>query len=237
MEGTSARRESTGFRESQGEATRSFRKMENTIHFEGQFDGVTIACNWHVLYTRHQHEKTVHRLLESKGIESLLPLRATASKWKDRTKLVQLPLFPCYVFFRADSSSWLQVLNTPGVHMMVPGSNGPAIVPPEQIDAVRRLAANSSAVESHPYLTEGDRVRVKSGPLAGVEGFLVRKKNFFRLVVSVDLLGKSAATEIDAICVERVATGSGVTNRLARTSQISHDLSVSPSALRRQLSS
>ena len=196
--------------------------MENTIQFkrqlEGQFDGVSVARDWHVLYTRHQHEKTVQRLLESRGIESLLPLRATVSKWKDRTKVLQLPLFPCYVFFRAHSSSWLQVLNTPGVHMMVPGSNGPAIVPPEQIDAVRRLAENSSAVESHPYLTEGDRVRVTSGPLSGVEGFLVRKKNLFRLVVSVDLLGKSAATEVDAICVERVASSSGAPSRLARAS-------------------
>lgn len=189
--------------------------------------------DWHVLYTRHQHEKTVHRLLESKGIESLLPLRATASRWKDRTKLLQLPLFPCYVFFRAASSSWLHVLNTPGVHMMVPGSNGPAIVPAEEIDAVRRLAENCSRVESHPFLCDGDRVRVTSGPLAGVEGFLVRKKNSFRLVVSVQLLGKSAAAEIDAISVERIAPSRGKSQPAVRGSVVSHDPSVSLPALRR----
>ena len=157
--------------------------MENTIQFkrqlEGQFDGVSVARDWHVLYTRHQHEKTVQRLLESRGIESLLPLRATVSKWKDRTKVLQLPLFPCYVFFRAHSSSWLQVLNTPGVHMMVPGSNGPAIVPPEQIDAVRRLAENSSAVESHPYLTEGDRVRVSRARSLGSKDFSYARRTCF----------------------------------------------------------
>ncbi len=197
--------------------------------------GASETHDWHVLYTRHQHEKTVHQLLEGKGIESLLPLRATASRWKDRTKLLQLPLFPCYVFFRAASSSWLHVLNTPGVHMMVPGSNGPAIVPPEEIDAVRRLAENCVRVESHPFLSEGDRVRVKSGPLAGVEGFLVRKKNSFRLVVSVQLLGKSAAAEIDAICVERASSFQPSSQPAVHGSPVSHDPSVSASVLRRQI--
>ena len=119
---------------SQGEAMSGLHFQEAATPDYTNGDRMTkqdLNQNWFAVCTRHQHEKTVHRLLESKGIESLLPLRATASKWKDRTKLVQLPLFPCYVFFRADSSSWLQVLNTPGVHMMVPGSNGPAIVPPE----------------------------------------------------------------------------------------------------------
>jgi transcription antitermination factor NusG len=194
------------------------------------------ASEWHVLYTRHQHEKTVHRLLEGKGIESLLPLRATASRWKDRTKLLQLPLFPCYVFFRAASSAWLHVLNTPGVHMMVPGWNGPAIVPPEEIDAVRRLAENCARVESHPFLADGDRVRVKSGPLAGVEGFLVRKKNSFRLVVSVELLGKSAAAEIDALSVERISPFLPNSQPAVRGSLVSRDSPAGPLALRRQIS-
>jgi transcription antitermination factor NusG len=206
------------------------------LEFAAERHDLSVAGEWHVLYTRHQHEKTVHRLLESKGIESLLPLRATASRWKDRTKLLQLPLFPCYVFFRAASSSWLHVLNTPGVHMMVPGSNGPAIVPPEEIDAVRRLAESSSRVELHPFLADGDRVRVTSGPLAGVEGFLVRKKNSFRLVVSVQLLGKSAATEIDAICVERI---SPFMPNVSATRDLlpSHNPSIRPSVFRRRISS
>lgn len=210
-----------------------------TIKTQASFEVCETAGTreWHVLYTRHQHEKNVHRLLESKGIESLLPLRATASRWKDRTKLIQLPLFPCYVFFRAASSSWLHVLNTPGVHMMVPGSNGPAIVPPEEIDAVRRLAETCARVESHPFLSDGDRVRVKSGPLAGVEGFLVRKKSSFRLVVSVQLLGKSAAAEIDALSVERISPFVPNSQPAVRGSHVSHDPFVSPSALRRQISS
>lgn len=162
------------------------------------------GSDWHVLYTRHQHEKTVNRILDGKGIETLLPLRLAANKWKDRTKLVQLPLFPCYVFFRAGIDSWLQILKTPGVHMIVPGCSGPAIVPPEEIEAVRRLTESCEFVEPFPFLKSGDRVRVKSGALAGVEGFLVRKKNFYRLVVSVEILGKSAATEIDAFDVERI---------------------------------
>jgi transcriptional antiterminator NusG len=207
--------------------------MENAF----QFDGVSVARDWHVLYTRHQHEKTVHTLLESKGIESLLPLRATVSRWKDRSKLLQLPLFPCYVFFRAASSSWLHVLSTPGVYMMVPGWNGPAIVPPEEIDAVRRLAETCAGVETHPFLSDGDRVRVKSGPLAGVEGFLVRKKSSFRLVVSVQLLGKSAAAEIDAMCVERISPFLPNSKTAVRSSLASREPSVSSSAIRREISS
>lgn len=164
------------------------------------------SCGWHVLYTRHQHEKTVNRILEGQGIETLLPLRLAANKWRDRTKLIQMPLFPCYVFFRAGIDSCLQVLKTPGVHMIVPGCSGPAIVPPEEIEAVRRLTESCEFVEPFPYLKNGDRVRVKSGALEGVEGFLVRKKNFYRLVVSVEILGKSAATEIDAFSVERVTS-------------------------------
>jgi len=195
-------------------------------------DGQTL--NWHVVYTRHQHEKTVNRLLEGKGIETLLPLRPTASQWKDRTKLIELPLFPCYVFFRAGSESWLEVLKTPGVHMMVPGCGGPAIVPPGEIEAVRRLIENCKSVEAYPFLRHGDRVRVKFGALAGVEGFLVRKKNFFRLVVTVEILGKSAATEIDALCVERVSNS--IADRLAagQTPQHSYQPSVNHADLGRQ---
>lgn len=174
---------------------------------------------WHVLYTRHQHEKTVNRILDGKGIETLLPLRLAANKWKDRTKLVQLPLFPCYVFFRAGIDSWLQILKTPGVHMIVPGCSGPAVVPAEEIEAVRRLTETCALVEPFPFLKNGDRVRVKSGALEGVEGFLVRKKNFYRLVVSVEILGKSAATEIDAFSVERVAASRPITSAVESNPQ------------------
>ncbi|MGA8144150.1 MAG: UpxY family transcription antiterminator [Candidatus Acidiferrales bacterium] len=160
---------------------------------------------WHVLYTRHQHEKGVSRVLANKGFETFLPLCRTASRWKDRNKLIDRPLFPCYVFIRGVGSEWLNVLKTPGVYMVVPGGDGPAIVPEEEIDAVRRLIQSGGIVEPHPFLKFGDRVRVKSGPLAETEGFLIRKKSLCRLVVCIEILGKAAATEIDAVLVERVS--------------------------------
>src|SRR4029077_7459650 len=130
------------------------------------------AAGWHVLYTRHQHEKTVRRILANKGFDTFLPLRRSASRWKDRTKMVDRPLFPCYVFVRGVEREWLNVLKTPGVQMLVPGSNGAAVVPDEEIDAIRRLTEGGGIVEPHPFLKSGDRVRVKLGPFAGVEGYL-----------------------------------------------------------------
>jgi transcription antitermination factor NusG len=162
------------------------------------------ATGWHVLYTRHQHEKTVRRVLANKGFETFLPLCRSASRWKDRTKIVDRPLFPCYVFVRGVEREWLNVLKTPGVQMLVPGSNGAAVVPDQEIDAVRRLTKGSGIVEPHPFLKSGDRVRVRMGPFAGVEGYLIRKKNGCRLVVGIEILGKAAAAEIDAVFVERL---------------------------------
>jgi transcription antitermination factor NusG len=155
------------------------------------------------LYTRHQHEKAVNRILMSKGFETFLPLCATLNQWKDRSKLIHQPLFPCYVFVRAEKSEWMNVLITPGVQMIVSCGGAPAVVPEEEIRAIQRLMQIGEFVEPHPFLKFGDRVRVKSGPLAGVEGFLVRKKNLYRLVVCIEILGKAASTEIDAVLVER----------------------------------
>ena len=162
------------------------------------------ATGWHVLYTRHQHEKTVRRVLANKGFDTFLPLRRSASRWKDRTKMVDRPLFPCYVFVRGVEREWLNVLKTPGVQMLVPGAGGAAVVPDEEIDAIRRLTEGGGIVEPHPFLKSGDRVRVKLGPFAGVEGYLIRKKNGCRLVVGIEILGKAAAAEIDAVFVERL---------------------------------
>lgn len=158
---------------------------------------------WHALYTRHQHEKVVDRILTNKGFETFVPLCAKLNQWKDRAKLVHQPLFPCYVFVRAERAEWLNIQITPGVQMIVAYGGAPAIVPEEEIHAIQRLTRTGEFVEPHPLLKSGDRVRVKSGPLAGVEGFLVREKNLYRLVVCIEILGKAASAEIDAILVER----------------------------------
>ena len=100
------------------------------------------------------------------------------------------------------------MLSTPGVYDFVRSGGFPAPIPAEQIEAVRRLVETGASVEPHPFLKCGDRVKLKTGPLEGIEGILVRKKNFYRLVVSVELLERSLAVEVDAVDVERVTKGS-----------------------------
>jgi len=170
----------------------------------GEAGGLEYGAAWHALYTRHQHEKVVARVLENKGFEIFLPLYPTARRWKDRTQLLSLPLFPCYVFLRGGLDRWLDIILTPGIHSFVGSDGQPAAIPETEIEDVRKGVQKGVRVEPHPFLRCGDRVRVKSGPLEGLEGILVRKKNLFRLVLSVEFLEKSVALEIDAWAVERI---------------------------------
>jgi transcription antitermination factor NusG len=167
-----------------------------------QNDGV--AENWYALFTRYQHEKMVALGLSNKNHEVYLPVYCGVRRWQDRDKQIWFPLFPCYVFLRGGLDRQLQILTTPGVIHIVSWGGRPAAIPPAQLDAIRQMLASGSCVESHPYLQCGDRVRVKSGPMTGLEGILDRKKGVARLVVSMEMLGRSAAVEIDALNVERI---------------------------------
>jgi transcription antitermination factor NusG len=160
---------------------------------------------WYAIYTRHQHEKMVAQNLTSKGFKTFLPLYVTTRNWKDRTKTLSLPLFPCYVFLKGGLERQLQIITTPGIHGMVSSGGQPAAIPLFEIEAIRRVVESGMRVEAHPFLKCGDLVRVKRGPLEGIHGILVRKKNLCRLVLSVEMLGKSVVMEIDAIQVEKVS--------------------------------
>jgi transcription antitermination factor NusG len=159
---------------------------------------------WWALYTRHQHEKTVADMLTAKDFEVFLPLYDSMRRWKDRKKIVSLPLFPCYVFVRGGINRRLQVVTTPGVHMILTHGEKFAVIPEDEIQAIRRTVEGSYRVEPHPYLKVGERVRVIRGSLEGVEGVLLRKKNMCRLVLSVAMVAQSVAVEIDAADVEPV---------------------------------
>jgi transcription antitermination factor NusG len=160
--------------------------------------------NWYAVCTRHQHEKVVARILEYKNFEIFLPLYKARRSWKDRIKELSVPLFPGYLFVQAGSERWLQILTTAGVSSIVSCGERPAAIPFSEIEGVRRIVESTLRVEPHPFLKSGDWVRVKDGPIAGVEGILLRKKNIARLVLSVEMLGKSAAVEVDATHVERI---------------------------------
>lgn len=160
---------------------------------------------WWALYTRHQHEKVVAEVLSAKGFEVFLPAYESTRRWKDRTKIISLPLFPCYVFVRGGLNRRLQVVTTPGVHMILFYGERVATIPEAEIAAIRKAVEGPFRVEPHPFLKCGERVRVTRGSLEGVEGILVRKKNLYRLVLSVDMMAQAVAVEIDASDVEPAA--------------------------------
>ena len=111
-------------------------------------------------------------MLEQKGLEVLLPLYRVAHRWKDRAVVVQLPLFPCYLFVRASLETRANVLRTPGIVQLVGTAAAPAQIPDAQIDGIRAVVQSTAPFEPHPYLHSGDRVIVLAGPLTGVEGIL-----------------------------------------------------------------
>ena len=169
---------------------------------------------WWALYTRHQHEKVVADVLSAKGFEVFLPLYGSVRYWKDRSKKLLLPLFPCYVFVRGGVDRQLQAVTTPGVHMVVSSGGRIAIISDEEIRAIRKGTEEPDRAEPHPFLKCGERVRVKRGCLEGVEGILIRKKSLCRLVLSLDALAQSVAVEIDASDVEPAAARE-LTHRMA----------------------
>jgi len=162
------------------------------------------SVSWYAAYTRHQNEKVVANLLARKGIEVFLPLYPERSRWADRIKILEKPLFPCYVFLHADLRFRVAILQTPSVHFLVGGNTGPAPIPKEEIEAVQHALKSRLLVEPYPFLSVGDWVRVKAGPLAGIEGILVRKKGAERLILSVEMLQKSVAVELDGYLLERI---------------------------------
>jgi transcription antitermination factor NusG len=171
--------------------------------------GEMTSVTWYAVYTKHQHEKTASDLLARKGFEVLLPLYRATHRWKDRVKTVLIPLFPSYVFVRTSLEKKLDILRTPGVFWLV-GHGGRAFpVPEREIEAVRKITQSSAHFEPHPFLKYGDLVRVRVGPLAGVTGILKQIKNQYRVVLSVGLLQKAVAVEVDLSVLERVHESCG----------------------------
>jgi transcription antitermination factor NusG len=165
-----------------------------------------INAAWYAVHTRHQHEKNVARVLANKGFEAFLPLYTAVHRWKDRDKQLILPLFPCYVFLRSPLERWQPILTTPGVHSVLGFGGQHSMIPSWEIESIRRMVGSPLKAEPHPYLKCGDRIRVRAGALQGLEGILVRKKNIWKLLVSVEMLQRSVAVEVDASMVERLSS-------------------------------
>ena len=157
---------------------------------------------WYAIQTRSRHEKVVRDQLAGKSITHLLPLWRKRSIWKDRVKLVEVPLFSGYLFGYFALQDKVTVLETVGVVRLV-GINGKAVpIPDEQVAAVRTLMEHRLPCSPHPYLVEGMRVRIKCGLLAGTDGILIAKKQRHRLVISVDLIQQAVVVDVDSAEVE-----------------------------------
>jgi transcription antitermination factor NusG len=159
---------------------------------------------WYAAQTCANHEKRVQEQLRLRTVDAYLPVYASVRRWKDRRVSLELPLFPGYVFVRLALRDRLQVLQTPSVVRIVGFGGSPAALPDQEIETLRQGLAKELRIEPHPYLKVGQRVRVKTGPLQSLEGILVRKKNVSRLVISLDLIMRSVAVEIDVAELESI---------------------------------
>jgi len=154
---------------------------------------------WYAVYTNANHEKRVTLQLEQRSIEHLLPLYESVRRWKDRRVRLQMPLFPGYVFVRLALRDRLQLLQIPGVVQLVSFNGRPAPLYEEDVQAIQNCLSHRRQVEPHPYMQAGRRVRVKVGPLQGLEGIVLRRKNKTRFVLSFELIMRSVAVEIDEV--------------------------------------
>jgi transcription antitermination factor NusG len=153
--------------------------------------------NWYAAYTCANHEKGVIEQLERKSVECFLPLYESTRRWKDRKVRLQLPLFPGYVFVRIALRDRLQVLEIPSLVRLIGFDRYPTPLPVEEIETIRTCLVQRREVQPHPYVRRGQKVRVLSGPLEGLTGIIQRQKNRTRFVVSLELLMRSVAVEID----------------------------------------
>jgi|HubBroStandDraft_1064217.scaffolds.fasta_scaffold94707_2 transcription antitermination factor NusG len=186
--------------------------LENTFsHFETSEKVVALldctekpllAEHWYAVSVRPKHERMVTRHLEHQGLNHFLPFYRSMRRWKDRRKELDMPLFPGYVFVNLNLQDRLGVLRVPGVVQFVTFQGQPATVPDSEIRALESSLSSGLRPLPHPYLRQGRKVRVKSGPLVDSEGIMVRRKEGFRLVLSINLLMRSVMLEVDEADVE-----------------------------------
>ncbi|MGH9709845.1 MAG: UpxY family transcription antiterminator [Candidatus Acidiferrales bacterium] len=153
---------------------------------------------WYAAYTCANHEKSVAGQFSGRGVEHFLPLYETVHRWKDRRMRLELPLFPSYIFVHLPLRERLRVLQVPGVVRLVGFGDHAAPLPADEIEMLRNGLSGEFKAKPHPYLTVGRRMRITSGPLAGMEGILMRQKSNFRLVLSINLIMRSIVVDVDA---------------------------------------
>jgi transcription antitermination factor NusG len=162
---------------------------------------------WYAAYTCANHEKRVAAQLLARSVEHVLPFYSSLRRWKDRRVVVDMPLFPGYVFVRLALCQRLRVLQIPSVVRLVGFGGQPHALADEEVAVLRSSLTGTARFAPHPYLRDlrvGSRVRIARGPLRGVEGILVLKKKQFRVVLSIDVIACSASVEVDSADIERI---------------------------------
>jgi transcription antitermination factor NusG len=157
---------------------------------------------WYALYTYPRHEKRIAEQIENRRFCCFVPLYRSVRRWKDRRKEIDQVLFPGYVFVQMALEDKLKVLQLPGVVRLVTSKGRPVPVSADEIESLRDRLSRGAKLKPHPYLRTGRRVRVRRGPLEGLEGVIVRRKESCRFVFSIDLIQRSVAVEIDEADLE-----------------------------------
>jgi transcription antitermination factor NusG len=162
--------------------------------------------HWYALHVRPRFEKHVQTHLEEKGYEVFYPTYTSTRQWSDRVKSLSFPLFPGYVFCRFNVHARLPILITPGVNQVVGSGKTPITVDEGELAAIRRVMESGVAAQPWPYLKVGETVQIENGPLEGLMGIVTRIKSSDRLVVSVSLLMRSVAVELDSRWIKPVSS-------------------------------
>ena len=161
--------------------------------------------SWYAIRTRSNYEKIAASALKARGFEQYLPLYARRKRWSDRVVETKTPLFAGYVFCKFDVRCRSQILSTPGVASIVGYAGKPATISDSEIEAIQAVLSSGRRAEPCPYLVEGQLIQVRSGPLKGLEGILIKKLNY-RMVISIQMLHRSLAVEIDPDSITPVRT-------------------------------
>jgi transcription antitermination factor NusG len=163
-----------------------------------------IHChNWFVLFVRANQEKKTAQRLASYDVEHFLPCYRSLRQWKDRRVMLDMPLFPGYIFVRIPFRERMKVLTLPNVVGLVGNKSAPSVMLPEEIDCIRRGIEFGNAVP-HPLLNIGQRVAIASGPLHGIHGILLRAQNNTRVVIAIEPIARSFAVEVDISCLKPI---------------------------------
>jgi len=191
--------------ESEGEAMDNLRYASDAS--TEQLETVAVGLpQWFAIQTRARHEKRISTELEQKGITAYAPTMRETHRWSDRAKVVEVPLFSCYVFVKviAMSAPRLEILKTAGVFRFVSVNGVPAPIPDSQIESLKTVLASRLPVSACGFLKLGQRVRICGGSLDGIEGTLVEVRGEHRLVLSVELIRQSISVTIDRHAVELI---------------------------------